>query len=85
VVDLPAGLNQAALVSALAIVLGVVAYGFGGSLLPAFTYSQYAYPILGIGLVCVGIHMDHFLGDIAIGFGAALAGATVKGALPSSV
>ena len=79
---LPFSLNEAALISALAIVLGVVAYGFFGTMLPAFTFSQYLYPILGLGLVAGGLHVDHFAGDIAVGFGAALAGATLKGALP---
>jgi hypothetical protein len=83
-VSLPFGLNEAALISALAIVVGVVAYGFFGSMLPAFTYSQYIYPILGISAVAAGIHLDHAIGDVLVGFGAALAGATIKGALPST-
>jgi len=83
-VSLPFGLNEAALISALAIVVGVVAYGFLGSMLPAFTYSNYIYPVLGIAAVAGGIHVDHAIGDVIVGFGAALAGATIKGALPTS-
>jgi len=84
-VELPGGINEAALISALAIVIGVVAYGFAGGLLPAFTYSQYIYPILGLAVIAVGIHWDHAAGDILVGFGAALGGATIKGALPTSL
>src|SRR5580658_2945293 len=79
-VSLPAGINEAALISALAIVIGVVIYGFAGASLPSFTYSTYIYPILGIAAIAIGIHMDHFVGDFAIGFGAALSGATVNAA-----
>jgi len=84
-VSLPGGLNEAALISALAIVVGVVAYGFLGSMLPAFSYSQYIYPILGVAAVAAGIHLDHAVDDVIVGFGAALAGATLKAALPTSV
>jgi hypothetical protein len=84
-VELPAGINSAALLSALAIVIGVVAYGFLGGVLPAFTYSQYLYPILGLAVIAVGIHWDHAIGDVLVGFGAALGGATIKAALPTSL
>ena len=83
-VSLPSGLNEAALISALAIVVGVVAYSFLGGLLPQFSYSQYIWPIAGIVIICIGLHIDHALGDVGVGFGAALAGATIKGALPTA-
>jgi hypothetical protein len=82
-VGLPAGINEAALISALAIVVGVVAYSFLGSMIPTFSYSQYIFPIVAIALIAVGLHMDHALGDVIVGFGAAFGGATIKGALPS--
>jgi len=47
--------------------------------------SQYIYPILGLAVIAVGIHWDHAAGDILVGFGAALGGATIKGALPTSL
>jgi hypothetical protein len=84
-VSLPFGLNAEALISALAIVVGVVAYGFVGSMFPAFSYSAYLYPLLGIVLVTIGIHLDHAIGDVLVGFGAALSGATLKAALPTSL
>lgn len=83
--NLPAGLNEAALISALAVVIGVVAYSFLGGMLPAFSYSQYIYPILGVGIIAIGLHMDHALGDFGVGFGAALAGTTLKAALPTGL
>jgi hypothetical protein len=81
--NLPFGINEAALISALAIVIGVVAYGFFGGMLPAFSYSQYIWPIVGIAAVAGGIHIDHAIGDVIVGFGAALAGSTLKAALPT--
>ena len=84
-VGLPAGINEAALWSAACIVIGVVAYGFLGGSIPSFSYSQYILPVVGIGLVAIGLHMDHAVGDGLVGFGAALSGATLKAVIPTSL
>lgn len=83
--NLPGGLNEATLIAALAVVIGVVAYAFVGGMLPAFTYSQYVYPIFGVGIVAIGMHMDGAIGDVGVGFGAGLAASTLKGLIPTSV
>ena len=83
-VSLPASLNEAALVSALFIVIGVVGYGFLGSMIPSFSYSQYILPLAGIGAVAFGMHLEGPIGDVVVGFGAALAGSGIKTLIPSS-
>ena len=83
-VGLPAGINEAALISALAITLGVVGYSFAGGMIPSFTYSNYLLPIFGIALIALGLHWDHFIGDAMVGFGAGLSGATLKALIPST-
>jgi hypothetical protein len=84
-VSLPAGINEAALWSAVCVVIGVVAYGFLGGSIPSFSYSQYVLPLVGVGIIAAGLHVEGPIGDGMVGFGAALAGSTVKALIPTSL